>query len=75
MSLRLRRKQKPERGTDARAPGGFGVLGAFDFHVLKIVAKSPAFLGKPIAQRAGLFPTSLACSRVEPDFQRRLFFN
>ena len=75
MSLGLRGKQKPQRGTDARSPGGFSVIRAFDFHVLKIVAKYPAFFGKAIAQRAGLFPTSLACSRVEPDFKRRLFFN
>jgi hypothetical protein len=51
------------------------VIGAIDFHVVKIVAKFPAFFGKAIAQRASSLPTGLACSRVQPDFQRRLFFN
>src|SRR5437667_331100 len=42
------RKQKPQRGFDARGPGRFAVIAGLSFHVLKILLEFPAFLNKTI---------------------------
>ncbi len=47
--LQTGRKEKPQRRLDAPGPGGFAVIGAFGFQILKIIQKFPIFLDETIA--------------------------
>src|ERR1700686_1057056 len=47
---RLRREEKLQEGSDARGPGRFIMLCAFDALIVKVRAQAPAFLQKNIAE-------------------------
>src|SRR5216683_7909829 len=65
----VRGKQKLQERSDARCPGRFVVLGAFDALVVKVCAQAPAFLQENVAELLDLMNDAWAfsCADVEPN--------
>ena len=63
-----------QKGSDARGPGRFIMLGAFDELVVKVDAQTPAFLQENVAELLDVLNDARAFfgADVQPDARARL---